>query len=204
MSNDLSVSMHPQELKLIKEYKREIYEAAVEYKNFLSLDKDKIEKDNVYMISKEYIDNFKEKIKYNELNDLFKENTDDYFHTFDEKIGNFTLNELEGIIFRDVKIFGELDNIEDNIEKGFELVNKDFMEKLEFDLDYEDPSIKVKYIKDSKNKIVIFNDESKLLIIPHEKEIKYHAIPAPMKTSLSSPLRRASTIYIENRVQRRI
>ena len=197
-------SKNPAEIKLMDQYKREMYDAAVIYKNFLASEQDNIERDNIYMISKEYIDYFKEKIKYNELNDLFKENTDDNFYTFDEKIGNFTLNELEGIIFRDVKIFGELDNIEDNIEKGFELVNKDFMEKLEFDLDYEDPSIKVKYIKDSKNKIVIFNDESKLLIIPHEKEIKYHAIPAPIKSTQSAPLRRASTIYIENRVQRRI
>ena len=197
-------SKNPAEIKLMDQYKREMYDAAVIYKNFLASEQDNIERDNIYMISKEYIDYFKEKIKYNELNDLFKENTDDNFYTFDEKIGNFTLNELEGIIFRDVKIFGELDNIEDNIEKGFELVNKDFMEKLEFDLDYEDPSIKVKYIKDSKNKIVIFNDESKLLIIPHEKEINYHAIPAPIKSTQSALLRRASTIFIENRVQRRI
>ena len=197
-------SKNPAEIKLMDQYKREMYDAAVIYKNFLASEQDNIERDNIYMISKEYIDYFKEKIKYNELNDLFKENTDDNFYTFDEKIGNFTIHELEGIIFRDVKIFGELDNIEDNIEKGFELVNKDFMEKLEFDLDYEDPSIKVKYIKDSKNKIVIFNDESKLLIIPHEKEIKYHAIPAPIKSTQSALLRRASTIFIENRVQRRI
>ena len=197
-------SKNPAEIKLMDQYKREMYDAAVIYKNFLASEQDNIERDNIYMISKEYIDYFKEKIKYNELNDLFKENTDDNFYTFDEKIGNFTLNELEGIIFRDVKIFGELDNIEDNIEKGFELVNKDFMEKLEFDLDYEDPSIKVKYIKDSKNKIVIFNDESKLLIIPHENEIKYQAIPAPVKSSKKNPIRRSKTIRVTNKNKRKI
>ena len=78
------------------------------------------------------------------------------------------------------------------------------MEKLEFDLDYEDPSIKVKYIKDSKNKIVIFNDESKLLIIPHENEIKYQAIPAPVKSSKKNPIRRSKTIRVTNKNKRKI
>ena len=85
-------SKNPAEIKLMDQYKREMYDAAVIYKNFLASEQDNIERDNIYMISKEYIDYFKEKIKYNELNDLFKENTDDNFYTFDEKIGNFTLN----------------------------------------------------------------------------------------------------------------
>ena len=164
MSNDLSVSMNQQEIKLIKEYKREIYEAAVEYKNFISIDKDKIEKDNVYMISKEYIDNFKEKIKYDEISDLFNENTKDNFNAFEEKIRNFTLNNLEEIIFSDIKIFGDLVDLEDIIQKGFEFVNKEFLEKMEFEIDDKNPDLKVKFIKDLKNIIIIFNDESKLLI----------------------------------------
>ena len=164
MSKDLSVSMNQQEIKLIKKYKREIYEAAVEYKNFLSLDKDKIEKDNVYMISKEYIDNFKEKIKYDEISDLFNENTEDNFNAFEEKIRNFTSKNLEEIIFSDIKIFTKLDDLEDNFEKGFEFVSKEFLEKIEFEIDDKDPFYKVKFIKDLKNIIIIFNDESKLLI----------------------------------------
>ena len=37
------------------EFIEEMYNAAVLYYNFLPSDKDKIEKDNVYMISKEFI-----------------------------------------------------------------------------------------------------------------------------------------------------
>ena len=144
MSKDLLVSKNPAEIKLMDQYKKQIYEAAVIYKNFLPLDKDKFENNSVYMISKEYIDNFKEKIKYNEVSDLFKENTDDNFFTFDEKMANCTLNDLEEIIFSDIKVFGELDDLEDNIEKGFEFVNKEFLEKLEFELDEKNTEHKVK------------------------------------------------------------
>ena len=204
MSKDLSVSMNPQEIKLIKEYKREIYEAAIEYKIFLSLDKDKIEKDNVYMISKEYIDNFKEKIKYDEISDLFNENTKDNFNAFEEKIRNFTLNNLEEIIFSDIKIFGDLVDLEDYIQKGFEFVSKEFLEKMEFEIDDKDPDLKVNFIKDLKNIIIIFNDESKLLIIPRENEIIYHAIPAPVKSSKKKQIRRSNSIFISNKNKRKI
>ena len=204
MSKDLTTSMNPQELKLIKEYKKQIYEAAVEYKNFISIDKDKFEKDSVYMISKEYIDNFKEKIKYDEISDLFKENTEDNFDAFNKKLGSCTKSYLEEIIFSDINIFGELDDLEDNIEKGFEFVNKEFLEKLEFELDEKDIEHKVKYIKDSKNIIIIFSNESKLLIIPHENGFKYHAIPAPVKSTRKKPIRRSSTILISNNKKKRI
>ena len=130
------------------------------------------------MISKEYIDNFKEKIKYNEVSDLFKENTDDNFFTFDEKMANCTLNDLEEIIFSEIKVFGELDE--------------------------KDTEHKVKYIKDSKNIIIIFSNESKLLIIPHENGFKYHAIPAPVKSTRKKPIRRSSTILISNNKKKRI
>ena len=204
MSKDLSVLMNPMELKFIKQYKKEIYEAAVEYKNFLSLDKDKIEKDNVYMISKEYIDNFKEKIKYDEISYLFNENTEDNFNAFEEKIRNFTLSNLEEIIFSDIKIFGDLVDLEDYIQKGFEFVSKEFLEKMEYDFDDKDPFYKVKLIKDLKNIIIIFNDESKLLIIPHENEIIYHAIPAPVKSSKKKQIRRSNSIFISNKNKRKI
>ena len=204
MSKDLLVSMNPKELKFIKQYKKEIYEAAVEYKNFLSLDKDKIEKDNVYMISKEYIDNFKEKIKYDEISYLFNENTEDNFNAFEEKIRNFTLSNLEEIIFSDIKIFGDLVDLEDYIQKGFEFVSKEFLEKMEYDFDDKDPIYKVKLIKDLKNIIIIFNDESKLLIIPHENENIYHAIPAPVKSSKKKQIRRSNSIFISNKNKRKI
>ena len=71
-------------------------------------------------------------------------------------------------------------------------------------LDFEFPennrdNYEVKYIKNFKNIIILFNDDSKLLIIPHEKEIKYHAIPAPIKSSKKKLLRRANAILIKNK-----
>ena len=204
MSKDLLVSKNPAEIKLMDQYKKQIYEAAVIYKNFLPLDKDKFEKEGVYMISKEYIDNFKEKIKYDEISDLFKENTEDNFDAFNKKLGSCTKSYLEEIIFSDIKIFGELDDLEDNIEKGFDFVSKEFLEKMEFEFDDKNPDLKAKFIKDLKNIIILFNDESKLLIIPHENEIKYQAIPAPVKSSKKNPIRRSKTIRVTNKNKRKI
>ena len=155
------------------------------------------------MISKEYIDNFKEKIKYDEISDLFKENTEDNFDAFNKKIGSCTKNYLEEIIFSDIKIFGELDDLEENIEKGFDFVSKEFLEKMEFDFDDKNPDIKVKFIKDLKNIIIIFNDESKLLIIPHENENIYQAIPAPVKSSKKKQIRRSNSWnHFSNRINK--
>ena len=53
-------SKNPAEIKLMDQYKREMYDAAAIYKNFLASEQDNIERDNIYMISKEYIDYFKE------------------------------------------------------------------------------------------------------------------------------------------------
>ena len=63
--------------------------------------------------------------------------------------------------------------------------------------------MKIMYIKDSKNIIIIFSNESKLLIIPHENGFKYHAIPAPVKSSRKKPIRRSSTILISNTQKKR-
>ena len=201
MSTNPMISMNPLGIGLIDQRKKQIYEAAVLYKNFLPLDKDKIEKDNVYMISKDYIDNLKEKIKYDENIELFKENTEKNFKKFVEKLGNCDLSYLEdGIIFIDINSFGDLDDLEDHIEKGFEFVSKEFLEKLEFEID--DKSPKVKFIKDLKNIIIIFSDESKLFIVPNGKEVQYHAIPAPVKSSKKNPPRRSNSILISNRNRR--
>ena len=196
----VGVSMNPGEKKLMDDYKKTIYEAAVIYKNFIPLDKDKIEKDKVFMISKDYTDKFKEKINYDKISDLLKENTEDNFKKFDEQLKNYSLTDLEEIIFSEINIFGELDELEDNIAKGFDFVNFEFLEKLEFEVPENNrDNYEVKYIKDLKNTIIVFNDDSKLLIIPHGDEIKYHAIPAPIKSSKKNKIRRANTILIKNR-----
>jgi len=196
----VGVSMNPGEKKLMDDYKKTIYEAAVIYKNFIPLDKDKIEKDKVFMISKDYTDKFKEKINYDKIGDLLKENTEDNFKKFDEQLKNYSLTDLEEIIFSEINIFGELDELEDNIAKGFDFVNFEFLEKLEFEFPENNrDNYEVKYIKDLKNTIIVFNDDSKLLIIPHGDEIKYHAIPSPIKSSKKNKIRRANTILIKNR-----
>ena len=158
--------MNPGEKKLMGDYKKTIYEAAVIYKNFIQSDRDKIEKDKVIMISKDYTDKFKEKINYDKIGDLLKENTEDNFKKFDEQLKNYSLTDLEEIIFSEINIFGELDELEDNIAKGFDFVNFEFLEKLEFEFPENNrDNYEVKYIKDLKNTIIVFNDDSKLLII---------------------------------------
>ena len=143
------------------------------------------------------------KIKYEENIEVFKENTEKNFKKFVEKLGNCELSYLEdGIIFIDINSFGDLDDLEDHIEKGFEFVSKEFLEKLEFEID--DKSPKVKFIKDLKNIIIIFNDESKLFIVPNGKEVQYHAIPAPVKSSKKNPPRRSNSILISNRNRRNL
>jgi hypothetical protein len=196
----VGVSMNPANKKLMDDYKKSIYEAAVIYKNFIQSDRDKIEKDKVIMISKDYTDKFKEKINYDKIGDLLIENTEYNFEKFDEQLKNYSLTDLEEIIFSEINIFGELDELEDNVAKGFDFVNFEFLEKLDFEFPENNrDNYEVKYIKDLKNIIIIFNDESKLLIIPHGKEIKYHAIPGPIKSSKKINLRRANTILIKNR-----
>ena len=197
----IGVSMNPANLRLINEYKNEIYEAAVEYTNFLKSDKDKLTKDNVFMISKEYLDNFKQKINYNDSIDLFKVNTDENCDKFFEQVKNYSLDDLKDIIFKDIKIFGGFDDLEENIDKGFEFVSKEFLKKIELEA-VEDPNFdyyKVKYIKDSNNIIIIFNDESKLFIINEGNGTKCHAIPAPIKGDKNILLKRTKTLFAVGR-----
>ena len=196
----VEVSTNPGSIKVLDDNKKLIYEAAVLYKTFIPSDKDKIEKDKVFMISRDYTDKFKEKINYDKVSDLLKENTEDNLKKFNEQLKSYSLDDLEEIIYSEIMIFGELDELEDNITKGFDFVSIDFLEKLEFEFPENSQSYyEVKYIKDSKNIIILFNDGSKLLIIPHENEVKYHAIPAPIKSSKKKPIRRANSIIIKNK-----
>ena len=58
MARQIGVSENPLNKKMRDEYTTEIYKAAVIYYAFSNSDKDKIEKDDVYIISKEFIDFF--------------------------------------------------------------------------------------------------------------------------------------------------
>ena len=216
MARQIGVSENPLNKKMRDEYTTEIYKAAVIYYAFSNSDKDKLEKDDVYIISKEFIDFFKEKIKYSENQDLFKQKTDENYDKFYKKLNNYSLSALEEIIFKQIMFYGDLNDLEDNIAIGFEFVSKDFLDSLEFDLqgenEYDNESInfeeyKVKYIKDSNNIIIVFKDDSKLIACTDKNGTKYHAIPAPVNSVSSSKnkvLKKMNTICVSRRADKTV
>ena len=207
MKQPIGKSENPLNKKIRDEFTDEIYKAAVIYHNLLPLNNDKIQKDNIYMISKEFIDSFKAKIKYDENINLFKEGDDPSYEKFYQFLTNYSINELESIVFSPITIYGDLNDLEDDIDKGFEFVTKDFLDSLEVEFKDENSDInfedyKVKYIKDENNIIIVFNDESKLIICNDKNGTKYHAIPAPVisvKSSEKKTFKRANTICIKGR-----
>ena len=210
MSIQPTKSINPGNEKLIDQQLELIYKAASLYKYFLIPDNNKIEKDNVYMISKEYMDNFKEKIKYNDSIDLFQEKfNEEKCEEFKGEMKKYSLNDLNvlnEIIYEDVKVFGNLDDVEENIDKGFDFVSKEFLDTIELDFtDADFNDYKVQYIQDSNSKIIIFKDETKLLITTVDDKVKYHAIPAPIKmepdknNDKKKSIRRTKTLIIRNR-----
>ena len=200
MKQQIGRSENPINKKMRDEFIEEMYNAAVLYYNFLPSDKDKIEKDNVYMISKEFVDHFKDKINYDKNINLFKVKNDDNQEKFYESFNNYLVNDLEAIVFHQITIYADLNDLEVDINNGFEFVSQDFLVSLEVDIDFED--YKVKYIKDENNIIIVFADESKLIICNDEKGTKYHAIPAPVisiKSIEKKTLKRRNTICITGR-----
>ena len=200
MKQQIGRSENPINKKMRDEFIEEMYNAAVLYYNFLPSDKDKIEKDNVYMISKEFVDHFKDKINYDKNINLFKVKNDDNQEKFYESFNNYLVNDLEAIVFHQITIYADLNDLEVDINNGFEFVSQDFLVSLEVDIDFDD--YKVKYIKDENNIIIVFADESKLIICNDKKGAKYHAIPAPVisiKSIEKKTLKRRNTICITGR-----
>ena len=196
----LEISTNPVNNQVIDDFKTDIYKAAVAYNSFAASIKDKKEIDDVYMISKEYINFFKDKIKYNSEKDYYKKNTNDNFKKFEEEVelNKYSFNDLEEIVFGEFKIYGDLDELEEDIDKGFEFVTKDFLEAMEVEFNYED--YKVKYIQDSNNIIIKFNDNSKLIIFTDKNnQKKYYAIPAPVKSTQDKKFRRTRTICVSRK-----
>ena len=136
------------------------------------------------MITKTFLDNFKNKIKYNETRDLYvDEKNEENFKKFEENLKYYKLDELELIIFGELNLYGDLEKINDDYEKGFDFVNADFLKKLEFEIEKDMQDSNVKYYKENNNVIVIFADNSKLLISEKEGKYKYNAIPSPIKSN---------------------
>ena len=170
---------------LMDNYIEQIFDAAIIYRKFednLNKSPDNNQNEKIYMITKEFLDNFKNKIFYSESRDLFVEDKkDENLPKFQEKIKDYSLNELELIIFGEFNLYGDLDLIEENIEKGFDFVNEEFLDKLDFEFEENMSQSNIAYYKEKNNVIVIFTDKSKLLISENNGKYKYSAIPAPIK-----------------------
>ena len=138
--------------------------------------------EKIYMISKEFLDNFKTKIDYYKIKDIFaKEENEENKKNFEEQLlKKYNLNELELIIFGDINLYGDFEKIEENYKKGFEFVNYEFLDQLEFEFDANKKESNIDYYKENNNIIIIFWDKSKLIISEKDGEKKYYAIPSPV------------------------
>ena len=196
-------TINPITMVLMDNYTEQIFDAAIIYLKFeenLKNNKENNGNTKIYMITKEFLDNFKNKIFYSESKDLFiEEKKDENLPKFQEKVKDYSLNELELIIFGEFNLYGDLDLIEEDLEKGFDFVNDEFLEKLEFEFEDIMKQSNVSYYKKNNNVIVIFSDNSKLLISENNGKYKYSAIPAPIK-DLKGPstLKKIKTFKMTN------
>ena len=186
--------------------KDKIFELAIEYTKFnneLNNIEDNFEKgSSVYIIAKEFIDEFKEAIKYEEVKELLVKNNEENLKKFKENLKQYPYDYLYSILCADIKLYTDLDELEEDIsiKKGIEFVNINFLNILEFE---ENLDVYVsKYFKHKNNIMVILEDKSKLLISKEGNKIKYHGIGAPLvkKTKEQEILRRTKTIsYLSNK-----
>ena len=173
--------------ELIDNYIKQIYNAAVVYyqfeeklKNEKAVKKDENEK--IYMITKEFLDNFKTKINYNENKALFADkDKEENYQIFEEKLKDYTVSDLEYIIFGEFNLYGDLEKVDEDFQKGFDFVNEDFLDELDFDFEEGMKDSNIDYYKNNNNVIVIFSDRSKLLINEANGKFNYNAIPSPIK-----------------------
>ena len=191
-------SINPGVQEIKDGYIRQIFEAGVIYRKFLeSL---KSEKDlKIYMISKQFLNDFKQKIKFEENKDYFSEKDEENnFKKIEDELSQFSVGELESIIFTEIKVFGDLGEIENNFNIGFDFVNEEFLDKLEFYVENKESAIT--YNKEKNNTIIIFEDKSKLLINENNGVFKYHVIPPPIKEiNLVKSIHRTKTFVISNK-----
>ena len=191
-------SLNPAVQEIKDGYIRQIFEAGVIYRKFSeSL---KSEKDlKIYMISKQYLDDFKKKIKYEENKEYFSEKDEENnFQKIEDQLNKFSVGELESIIYSEIKIFGDLGEIENNFNIGFDFVNEEFLEKLEYEIENKESAIT--YNKEKNNTIIIFGDKSKLLINENNGVYKYHVIPPPIKEiNIVKSFKKTKTFVITNK-----
>ena len=168
----------------MEEDKKKIFEIATAYKKFseeIDNKKNRDEKkvNKVYILSKKFVDSFKESIKYQESEDLFtdKDKNEENLTKFKEKLKDLTLDDIDEILYaEDIKIYGDLQEIQNDISEGLEFVNSIFLDKFGFE-NFDE--FLVNYYKEQNNICIVFDDKSKLLINDENGEKKYHAIDPP-------------------------
>lgn len=190
----------------MEEDKDRIFELAMEYTDFnneLKNIKDNINKGiSVYLISKDFIDEFKKAIKYEEVKELLEKKNDGKLAKFKENLNQYSYEDLYSILCADIKIYTDLDALEEDLSNGKEIdfVNSNFLKKLEFDENLDDYASV--YFKHENSIMVVLEDNSKLVINKKGDKIKYHGIGAPFekKNEDQENLRRIKTIsYVSNK-----
>ena len=192
-------------LSRIEESKEQIFELAKIYKNFSeNLDNTKKDKNKdeykAYIISREYIDNFKEIIKYEETKEYLKESeNENNLKLFKEKLKDKTLEELDSILCANIKLYCNLSEIQEDLSKGFDFINYYFLDKLDFDENFDDYIVPL--YKKGNNILVEFDDKSKLIIEDENGTRKYHVIDPPIiKVDNMPEIKRTKTsAYFSNR-----
>ena len=192
-------------LSQIEEDKEQIFELAKIYKNFSenlgNTKKDKNKDDcKAYIISREYIDNFKEIIKYEEIKEYLKESeNENNLKLFKEKLKGKTLEELNSILSVDIKLYCNLSEIQEDLSKGFDFINYYFLDKLDFDENFDDYIVLL--YKNGNNMLVEFDDKSKLIIEDENGTHKYHVMDPPIiKIDTTPEIKRTKTsAYFSNR-----
>ena len=160
----------------------------------------------VYIIPKEFTDNFKEKINYEQskqyLND---EKNEENKKKFKEFLNKYTYDELYSILCADIKLYCDLTEIQTDLSKGFDFVNYPFLDLLDFEGANFDDYISY-YYRENNNILIEFDDKSKLIINDIDGEKKYHAMDGPIeKVDTIQPIKRTKTVagaYFSNKRSR--
>ena len=92
----------------------------------------------------------------------------------------YDLEDLELIILGELNLYGDFEKIEEDCKQGFEFVNYEFLEQLDFEFDANMKESNIDYYKENNNIIIVFSDKSKLLISEQDGKKKYYAIPPPV------------------------
>ena len=180
-----SSTTNPATKELMDIYKKQIFEAAIIYRKFednlkkINQSPEDAEPEKIYMITRNFLDNFRQKIYYEDLRNYFTdpENRENY-EKFDEKLSNLTYDELELIVLGEFNLYGDFEKIEEDYQKGFDFVNEEFLEKLDFPLEDSMKDSNVNIYQDKNNTIVMFSDRTKLLISEENGKFKYSVIPS--------------------------